>query len=78
MSKQDILRKLASRKFWACVAGFVAGLIIYFGGTPERAEATRGLILSGASIIVYMLAEGVADAMGAGTVFIPSDEEAEE
>lgn len=60
--KIDWVRKLSSRKFWVAVAGFVSGLIIYLGGTPERAAATEGLILSGASIIVYMLAEAVADA----------------
>lgn len=61
MNKKDILRKLSSRKFWAMLAGFISGLIIYLGGSPERATATEGLILSGASIIVYMLAEAMAD-----------------
>ena len=62
MKHIDWVRKLSSRKFWVAVAGFVSGLIIYCGGTPERAASTEGLILSGASIIVYMLAEAVADA----------------
>ena len=60
MNKIDWIRKLSSRKFW--LAGFISGLIIYFGGSPERAKATEGLILSGSAIIVYMLAEAVADA----------------
>lgn len=55
------IKKLSSRKFWAMCAGFISGLIIYLGGSPERAAATEGLILSGASIIVYMLAEAMAD-----------------
>lgn len=59
--KIDWRRKLSSRKFWAMCAGFISGLIIYLGGSPERAAATEGLILSGASIIVYMLAEAVID-----------------
>jgi len=62
MKKIDWLRKLSSRKFWVAVAGFVSGLIIYCGGSPERAASTEGLILSGASIVIYMLAEAVADA----------------
>ena len=61
MSKDDFIRKITSRKFWAMLAGFVSGLIIYFGGSPERAASTEGLILSGAALVVYMLAEAVAD-----------------
>ena len=61
MNKQDLWRKLSSRKFWTMLAGFIAGLIVYFGGTPERATATEGIILSGASLIVYMLAEAMTD-----------------
>lgn len=61
MDRIDWIRKLSSRKFWVALAGFISGLIIYCGGTPERAASTEGLILSGASIIVYMLAEAVAD-----------------
>lgn len=66
MNKTDIIRKLSSRKFWLAVSGFVVGLIVYFGGSPETAEATRGLIMSGASVLAYILAEGWADARGAG------------
>ena len=66
MSKKDIIRKLSSRKFWTMLAGFIVGLIIYFGGSPERAEATKGLILSGSSIITYMLAEAITDSAHAG------------
>ena len=62
MNKIDWIRKLSSRKFWVAVAGFVSGLIIYCGGSPERAASTEGLILSGASIVIYMLAESISDA----------------
>lgn len=61
MNNIDWKRKLSSRKLWAMVAGFVAGLIVYFGGDPERATATEGLIMSMASIIVYICAEAVTD-----------------
>lgn len=79
MTKEDLIRKLSSRKFWVCVAGFVVGLIVYFGGTPERAEATRGLIMSGASVLAYILAEGWADGKGAGAdqVIVLGDDEDE-
>lgn len=67
MNKKDIIRKLSSRKFWTMLAGFIAGLIVYFGGTPERATATEGIILSGAALIVYMLAEAMADSAHSGS-----------
>ena len=60
--KIDWIRKLSSRKFWMAVAGFVSGIIIYCGGTPERATATEGLIMSMAAIIVYIFAEAATDA----------------
>jgi hypothetical protein len=62
MSKNDIIRKLTSRKLWLAVAGFVAGLIVAFDGTAETAETVSGLILQAASILGYIIAEGLADA----------------
>lgn len=61
MSKQDIIRKLTSRKFWVAVAGFVSGMIVAFDGDAETAETVSGLILQGASVLGYILAEGLAD-----------------
>jgi hypothetical protein len=62
MNKIDWKRKLTSRKFWVAVAGFVAGLILAFEGSAETAETVSGVIMSGASVIGYLLAEGLADA----------------
>lgn len=66
MSKHDIIRKLTSRKLWVAVAGFVSGLIIAFDGDAETAETVSGLILQGASVLGYVIAEGLADAAGQG------------
>lgn len=63
MNKTDIIRKLTSRKFWAAVALFVSGLIVAFGGTPEKAETVAGCIMQGAAVLGYLLAEGLTDAM---------------
>ena len=68
MSKNDIIRKLTSRKLWIAIAGFVSGLIVAFDGTAETAETISGLILQGASVLGYILAEGLADAAGQGGV----------
>lgn len=66
MTKKDIVRKLTSRKLWMAVAGFVAGLIVALGESSELAETVSGLIMSGASVLGYLLAEGLADSAGAG------------
>ena len=62
MCKTDIIRKLTSRKLWVAVAAFVSGLIVAFDGDAETAEVVSGLILQGASVVAYILAEGLADA----------------
>lgn len=62
MTKQDIIRKLTSRKLWVAVAGFVSGLIVAFDGDAETAETVSGLILQGAAVVAYLVAEGMADA----------------
>ena len=62
MNKQDIIRKLTSRKLWVAIAGFVSGLIVAFDGDAQTAETISGLILQGASVLGYLIAEGLADA----------------
>ena len=64
MTKQDIIRKLTSRKLWMAIAGFASGLLVALGETAETAETVAGLIMSGASVLGYLLAEGLADANG--------------
>ncbi len=61
MKKEDIIRKLTSRKLWVAVAGFVSGLIVAFDGDAETAETISGLILQAAAVLGYLLAEGLAD-----------------
>ncbi len=57
----DWKRKLTSRKFWAAVAGFVSMLLIYIGRDAGAAEQVAALIMAGASLIAYMIGEGLAD-----------------
>lgn len=63
MTREDWVRKLTSRKFWAAVAAFVTGLLIYFGKSEAEAAQVEGLILSGAAIVAYILGEGLIDAV---------------
>ena len=62
MSKEDIIRKLTSRKFWLAVAAFVTELIIAFKGDAELAETLSGMIMAGATVIAYIVGEGLIDA----------------
>lgn len=59
--KIDWARKLSSRKLWIAIAGFVSGLIMVFGGTESMASTVSGVILQGAAVLGYLLAEGLAD-----------------
>lgn len=62
----DWKRKLTSRKFWVAIAGFVSGLLFAFG-KGEVAETVTGIIMSGASIVAYIIGEGLVDASNTGT-----------
>ena len=62
----DLKRKLTSRILWLAVAGFVAGLIIAFNGSAEVAETVSGCIMSGASVISYVIGEGLVDSAKGG------------
>lgn len=66
----DWKRKLTSRKLWAAIAGFVSGLMIYFGRSESEATQVAALIMAGASVIAYCVGEGLAD-NGNGTIYIP-------
>nr|DAJ50495.1 MAG TPA: holin [Caudoviricetes sp.] len=61
MNKIDWKRKLTSRKMWLSVASFVSMLIIAQGGGQSQATQISALIMAGASIIGYVIGEGLAD-----------------
>ena len=58
-------RKLTSRKLWLAVAAFVSGLVVAFGGAETTASTVSGVILQGAAVLGYLLAEGLTDAAAA-------------
>lgn len=59
--KIDWKRKLTSRKFWAAVAGFVSMLMMAIREGAPTAQTVTGLIMAGASLIAYIIGEGLAD-----------------
>lgn len=73
----DWKRKLCSRKFWAAVADFVTMLILAFGVAEETATQITAIIMAGASVVAYIIGEGLADAAGAANQVLVYDEEDE-
>ena len=58
----NLVKKLTSRKLWMALAGLVTGLIVALGGTEEAAAQVSGIILSAASVVAYIVGEGLVDA----------------
>ena len=75
MSNIDWVRKLTSRKFWTAVASFVSMMVVALGGTENSATQVAALIMAGASVIAYIIGEGLTDVVNTGNV--ESDEEKE-
>ncbi len=64
MNKIDWKRKLSSRKLWAAAAGIVAGLAMVFGLDENTISTVAGAVVSAASVVAYIMAEGKVDAEG--------------
>lgn len=75
--KIDWKRKLTSRKFWVAVASFVSMMVIAFGGKESTATEITALIMAGASVIGYIIGEGLADASGSVIIETKTDKEEE-
>lgn len=56
------IQKLTSRKFWAAIAEFVTMLLIAFNVSESEAAQITALIMAGASVIAYIVGEGLIDA----------------
>ena len=61
MNKIDWKRKLTSRKFWLSIASFVSMLMAAFGQSESTATQVTSLIMAGATVIGYVIGEGLAD-----------------
>lgn len=62
MTKTDIIRKLTSRKLWLAIVGFVSPLLLAFGASENDTAQIAAIIMAGADVLGYLLAEGLADA----------------
>ena len=59
--KNNIVRKLTSRKLWLSVANFVSMLLVFFNYTESEAAQVAALIMAGAGVVGYVIGEGLAD-----------------
>ena len=61
MTKDEIIRKLTSRKLWVAISEFISMLIIALGYAENTATQVAALIMAGAGAIAYIIGEGLAD-----------------
>jgi hypothetical protein len=70
----DWKRKFTSRKFWLSVASFVTMLIVFIWKDEQVAAQVSALIMAGATVIGYVIGEGLADS-GNSNSSDPEDDE---
>ena len=59
--KETLIRKLTSRKLWVAVAAFISLMITALGGTEDSASQATALVMAGATVMAYIIGEGLAD-----------------
>jgi uncharacterized membrane protein len=62
--------KLTSRKLWVAVSEFVGMLLVAFGVAEDQVTQIVALIMAGAGMISYIIAEGLVDAKAAAEPII--------
>lgn len=67
MRNIDWRRKLTSRKMWAAIASFVSMIIVAKTNDQNEAAQVAALIMAGASVIAYIVGEGLVDASNKGS-----------
>lgn len=66
MKNINWMKKLTSRKFWVSVASFTSMMILATGGTENTATQVTALIMAGASVVAYIIGEGLTDSVNTG------------
>ena len=61
MKKEDIIRKLTSRKLWVALIGFITPLMISFGYSESTVTQFASIIMAGGTLIAYIIGEGMVD-----------------
>ena len=60
--KETIIRKLTSRKFWMALVAFITPLLLAFGIAENDVAQIVAIIMAGADVVAYIIAEGLVDA----------------
>lgn len=68
----NLKRKLTSRKLWMSIASFVSMLMVSLNYAESEASQVAALIMAGATVIGYVVGEGLADS---GNVTINTNDE---
>lgn len=55
-------QKLTSRKFWMAVVAFITPLLLAFGVAEDAVTQVTAIIIAGADVVAYIIAEGMVDA----------------
>ena len=63
--KEKLRNKLTSRKFWAALISFVTAIVTYCGASGET-EAVSCILWAAASLVAYIVGEGLVDAARGG------------
>ena len=58
----DWKRKLTSRKFWMALVAFITPLLLAFGIAENDVSQIVAIIMAGADVVAYIIAEGLVDA----------------
>ena len=61
MNKTEWIRQLTSRKLWTAVGSFVSLLVVALGHSENEAVQITSLIMAGASVVAYIIGEGLVD-----------------
>ena len=64
MNKENLIRKLTSRKFWVALIGFITPLLLAFGVSEGEVTQVTSIIMAGGTLIAYIIGEGMIDAGG--------------
>lgn len=75
--KIDWKRKLTSRKLWMAIASEVGMIMVFCGSPDDTVKQVTAMIIGGASIIAYIIGEGLADAgaTDVSVVSLPKEDE---
>ena len=58
----DWKKKLTSRKFWMALVAFITPLLLAFGVAEDAVTQVVAIIMAGADVVAYIIAEGLVDA----------------